>query len=105
MTKKEPTVEELIEMIRERGTNQDDVHAFEERCRKREEQFATAADRMKPDASFYNFRYGVKNDTRIPDSTLELAKLVAAQPPLADDPKSIDEWAKRLAEDICKGRD
>ena len=105
MTKKDPTPQELIEMIRARGVHQDDVDAFEERCRKREEEFAKDAERTKPDAAFYNFRYGVKNDTRIPDSTLELAKLVAAQPPLADDPKSIDEWAKRLAEDICKGRD
>ena len=61
MTKKEPTPAELIEMIRARGTNQDDVDAFEERCRKREEQFAKAAERTKPDAAFYNFRYGVKN--------------------------------------------
>ena len=105
MLKKQATVEELIEAIRARATTADDVEAFEERCRKREEKFAEQANRMAPDADFYNFRYGVKNDIRIPDSTLELAKLVAAQPPLADDPKSIDEWAKRLAEDICKGRD
>ena len=105
MTKKEPTPAELIEMIRARGTNQDDAEAFEERCRTREEQFTKEAERTKPDAAFYNFRYGVKNDIGISDSTLELARLVAEQPPLPDDPKSIEEWAKRLAADISKGRD
>ena len=109
MTKNEPTAEELIEAIRARGTTVDDVEAFEERCRKREEKFAKEAERTAPDADFYNFRYGVKNTTRndinITPKTLKLARLVAEQPPLPDDKKSIEEWAKRLAADISKGRD
>lgn len=109
MIKKQATVEELIEAIRARGTTEDDVAAFEERCRKREEKFAEQANRMAPDADFYNFRYGVKNasrnDVNIAPETLRLARLVAEQPPLPDDEKSIEAWAKRLAADISKGRD
>lgn len=55
------TPKELIEAIKNRPVTEADVKAFEERCRKREKQFAEEADRMKPDADFYNFRYGVKN--------------------------------------------
>jgi len=42
---------------------------------------------------------------KISKSTLELAQLVAELPTPATDALSIDEWAKRLAEDISKGRD
>jgi len=38
------------------------VKAFEERCRKREKEFQRMADRMQPDAAFYNFQYGIKNE-------------------------------------------
>ena len=41
----------------------------------------------------------------ISDDTMKLAKMVAEMDPLPDDPKSIEEWAKRLAADISKGRD
>jgi len=37
--------------------------------------------------------------------SLRLAKMVADMPPLPNDKKSIEEWAKRLADDISKGRD
>ncbi len=41
----------------------------------------------------------------ISEETLELAELVANMPPMPNDKKSIEEWAKRLAADISKGRD
>lgn len=55
------TPKDLIEAIRNRPVTKADVEAFEERCRIREKEFASIATRMKPDAAFYNFRYGVKN--------------------------------------------
>lgn len=54
-------IKELIEAVRNRPVTEADVKAFEERCYAREEEFKRSADRMKPDAAFYNFRYGVKN--------------------------------------------
>ena len=56
------TPKELIEAIRNRPFTEDDLEAFEERCRVREEEFKRIADRMKPDADFYNFQYGIKNN-------------------------------------------
>jgi len=56
------TPKELIEAIKNRPVTEADVKAFEARCRAREEQFAKEADRMKPDADWYRFRYGVKNN-------------------------------------------
>ncbi len=44
-------------------------------------------------------------DFGISKETLEMAEMVANMPPLSDDKKSIEEWAKRLAADISKGRD
>ena len=41
----------------------------------------------------------------ISDETMKLAQMVAEMDPLPDDPKSIEEWAKRLAADIAKGKD
>jgi len=55
------TPKELIEAVKNRPVTKADVEAFEERCRKREKEFARIANRMKPDAACYNFQYGVKN--------------------------------------------
>lgn len=55
------TPKELIEAIRNRPVTEADVKAFEERCRAREKVFKAEADRMRPDADFYNFMYGVKS--------------------------------------------
>ena len=41
----------------------------------------------------------------ISDETMKLAQMVAEMDPLPNDPKSIEEWAKRLAADISKGKD
>jgi len=56
------TPKELIEAIRNRPVTEADIAQFEERCRTREKEFQRIADRQKPDAAFYNFQYGVKNE-------------------------------------------
>jgi len=56
------TPKELIEAFRNYTVTEADVKAFEERCRKREKEFQRKADRTQPDAAFYNFQYGIKNE-------------------------------------------
>jgi len=56
------TIDEFIEAARNRPVTEATVKAFEERCRKREKEFQRMADRMQPDAAFYNFQYGIKNE-------------------------------------------
>lgn len=39
------------------------------------------------------------------DETIRLAKMVLAMPPMPDTPEAVEQWAKRLAADISKGKD
>lgn len=48
--------------------------------------------------------YGLELED-ISDETIRLAKEVADMPPPAQDEKSIEEWATRLAEDLAKFTD
>ena len=47
----------------------------------------------------------IREVEEIDEGTLRLAQLVADMDPPPTDKKSIEKWAKRLAEDISKGRD
>ena len=55
------SVQDLIDAIKGRKVTEEDFEAFKERIRIREKEFQRMADHQKPDAAFYNFRYGVKN--------------------------------------------
>ena len=58
------SVKDLIEAVKNRKVTEEDYDAFVERCHVREKEFQRMADRQKPDAAFYNFQYGIKNETQ-----------------------------------------
>ena len=91
------TIDELIEAAKNRPVNTEDIEAFRKRLQEIEEEFGDMDGRVSNE--WLSREYGIS------DETIRLAKEVADMPPPAQDEKSIEEWATRLAEDLAKFTD